>query len=105
MSNAGDNAISISMRYEDYVREPEARLDAIMSFLGLEREEVQLDPNEIGRDPRSARREFERLSRPIDDASVGRWQTLLEERDIRAFERVAGAALTQFGYALRGSSD
>lgn len=93
----GDRRLA-TMRYEDFVRDPRGELDRVMGFLGLEREDQQLDPNRYGSQERARRDEFRLLRSPVSDRRVGRWRRELTSAERSAFERVAGRPLRFYGY-------
>jgi hypothetical protein len=86
------------LRYEDLIRDPRAALPALLAYL-----EVDEGKAAVGRMVDALGTEMPELARhrtsPDEHASVGRWQTELDEDLKRACERSFGAALETFGYA------
>jgi hypothetical protein len=87
-----------TIRYEDFVRAAPQELDRVMRFLGLEREDEQLDPELFGSHRRGDRDEFRLLRSPVSDRRVGRWRTELSSTERRDFVRVAGRHLAAYRY-------
>jgi hypothetical protein len=92
----------VTLRYEDFVRDPKRELDRVMRFLALERETQQLDPERFGNSKRSDREEFRLLRSPVSDQRVGRWRAELSSAERGAFERVARRLLAAYGYDTAG---
>ena len=88
----------LRVRYEDFVRAPQAELERMMRFLDLAVEDQQLDPARFGSHRRGGREEFRLLREPVSDRRVGRWRTELALAERRVFERVAGRPLAGYGY-------
>jgi hypothetical protein len=93
--SASDRVLRI--RYEDFVADPQLWLGRLMAFLGKSPDPRQLDPGELGRDPRSRLDEFRRLGEAISPSSVEQWKRRMEARDIAVFRRVAGRELERMG--------
>lgn len=88
----------LRLRYEDFVRAAPAELERLMRFLELEREDRQLDPARFGGHKRAGREEFRLLREAVSARRVGRWRTELAAAERLAFERVARASLSEYGY-------
>lgn len=95
-----NNSSIYTVRYENFVKEPEKELALLMSFLGDAQEEQQLNPQFYGNDRRSSQREFSQLKEKITDSSVQRWAKDMSMEDIAIFNEIAGKELKAFGYAI-----
>jgi hypothetical protein len=85
------------VRYETLVAEPQAELERICAFAGLEFDPVMLG---YADDPTVKRRPHQqRLSRP-PTPGVRDWRNELAPEDVEAFEDVAGELLATLGYPL-----
>jgi hypothetical protein len=76
----GDNALDVC--YEEFIRNPESQLQCICRFLGLLYEDEMLS------------------GFPIDRSNFGRWRNnfYMTQRELEAFEFVAGDTLSSLGY-------
>jgi hypothetical protein len=85
----------IEVRYEDYCREPQAALRRLHRFLGVE-------PNKRIEDSCSRAQHVVgngmRLDRMFEVRLDERWRQELNERDLRAFDRIAGRMNRRYGY-------
>jgi Sulfotransferase family len=85
----------LTLRHEDLCREPEATLDRVLRFMGVA---------PAGRVPdfRSADHHIignrMRLSQVSEIRLDERWRTEMTAAEVRAVERIAGAALERYGY-------
>lgn len=84
--------------YEDVVRDPEAELTRIMTFLGEDYDPVQLEFHQNKTAYQTDARNESQLRRPISQNSIGRWKTGLSAREIRLIEAVAGPEMQRLGY-------
>src|SRR6201999_2292997 len=84
------------VRYEDLVQAPEATLERVCEFAGLETDAVgeMLDRPRGGLDPRWHRR----VAEPISAAPLDRWQAELTPAQVALVELAAGPQLQRFGY-------
>lgn len=89
----------LTVRYEDFVRDPSGELERMMRFLELAPEPGQLDPDRFGIHRRARRAEFRLLGTPISTARIGRFRAELSAAERRAFERIAGRPLAAHGYS------
>lgn len=94
----------LEVRYEDLVARPEAEVQAICGFLGLD---YSHDMLAIERTDRSKVVEdqagwFTNVWSGITTAAVGKWRTDLTPRQVEMFESVAGDELRALGYATNG---
>ena len=105
----------LEVRYEALVSDPEEVLRNIARFIDLPFDPVQLmahlraeerlgECQDFVFDGRKVtaeqRREIHKLTLSPPDASrVGRWASLMDPADLATFERIAGDALTDLGYA------
>ncbi len=62
------------VRYEDLVRGPRPRLEALSSFLGIEFRVDMLDPARAAKGVRLGTPSYDQVTRPIHEAAVGRWR-------------------------------
>jgi hypothetical protein len=83
------------LRYEDLVREPEAQLHRVASFLGLEFEPGMLAYH-AGVDA-STLQDHPLLAKP-PTPDTRRWQEQLSPADAQIFEAIAGDTLSALGY-------
>ena len=85
----------LELRYEDLVADPEGKLRAICSFLGLEFEPAML---EYHRELDTARLvDHPRLAQP-PTRDVRSWRREMRPADIERFEAIAGRLLSELGY-------
>jgi len=83
------------LRYEDLVREPQAELERVSEFLGLEFEPAMLAYHE-GVDG-STLEDHPLLAKP-PTAGMRRWQEQMSAADAQVFEAIAGDTLLELGY-------
>ena len=71
-----------------------------MAWIGFPYEPGQIDVNVFSRTSSIGRRNqhHENLLKPISNASVGRWQSQLSERNKEVFEKIASAQLIKYEY-------
>jgi hypothetical protein len=85
------------VRYERLMADPRAGVSALLSAVGLELRDELLDQILL-----EARSEFN-----VDPGSSGaqadKWRSELSRRELRTFDRVAGAELERIGYAREGA--
>lgn len=87
------------LRYEDLAGAPERAIPRVMSFLGLSYQKPQLHPGASGRVVSIRKRKYHhRLTKPIDDRSVERWKTELDDQEYHRFMTVARGELERYGY-------
>lgn len=95
----------IELKYESLVAEPEAALRNICDFL----EEPFVD--EMVAHHRQAREQIESGSfhdavrRPANKSRIGRWREEMSAADLRLFERIAGALLTELDYGTAATGE
>lgn len=90
----------LRIRYEDLVQEVNVQMDRALRHLDVDPEGV------VGADmhlraldePAEFMQWKEKLSAPVDDASVGRYRTELTEQEQQAMVEVAGGLMREFGY-------
>jgi hypothetical protein len=85
----------LELRYEDLVREPEAELRRLATFLGLEFEPGMLAYHAAV--DASALQDHPLLAKP-PTPDTRRWQEQLSPADTQVFEAIAGATLSASGY-------
>ncbi len=89
------------VRYETLVRQPEAELERIAAFLGVEYSPALLEFHTTAiAQARGAQRDHAPLGHPVSDRYIGIHKTLLSLRDQRIFAHVAGKELTEAGYGV-----
>ena len=96
-----DRPAYLRVRYEDLIREPEATLTRIVSFVGLEYSAQMLDPSEGAG---AQRWWLERARGALDSTRLGRWREELEPREVALIEHVSGPAMEALGYDRSGGS-
>lgn len=85
----------LELRYEDLVREPEAKLREVCSFLGLVYEPSMLEYHR--REDPALYADHPRLAQPpVRDARS--WRRELAPADAELFEAIAGGLLSELGY-------
>lgn len=90
----------ISIRYEDLTADPEGTLRKVMTFLGVEFHDCQLDP--VAYRPQIATVDVhQNLSKSVNTSSVQRWRSDLSAEDQSLFLELAGEQLDQWSYQLR----
>ncbi len=72
----------IRVRYEDFVRDPEAQLKRLLAFLELEVPEEELRRAVAG----------------VSSKSIGKGRASLEEGEVKRLESLIGEALERYGY-------
>ena len=96
----GERALTI--RYEDLTSRPEAELDAVCAWLGVNFEEGMLAFHEENRlhrlEPVQTRDWKRRTLEPISSETVGRYVRGLPREERETFEQGARAALERFDY-------
>lgn len=93
------------IRYEDLVRDTEAQVKDLCSFLDLPFDPAMLDYTERARDfvfEKAARFNPHVLEKPQSD--VRSWEDTMPDRQVELFESIAGSALSEFGYPRRFES-
>lgn len=95
-----DGARHIRIRYEDLVAHVEPVLNSIFSFLGVE--QLSGTSRELHIRNLDEPKEFlqwkQKLSAPVDAASVGRYRQELPLAEIARIELEAGTLMAEFGY-------
>lgn len=88
--------------YEQLTREPQACLEEVTRFLGL-----PFDPAMLQTSMRWMDDELQTKSAGRIVPNSGRWQSYFDAREVRALERISGAALAELGYpvSVRGDED
>src|SRR5438094_86924 len=90
----------LEVRYEDLVREPQATIRAVATFLGvavdehmLRHHELDLRLGDVDRYPR-----LQGVRQPVHQASIGRWRTAFNAGQIAELDRLLGPTLAALGY-------
>lgn len=88
----------LEVRYEDLVRDPEATLERVLTFLGepFDAGLLAVDPNAVPAPSTNGRPD---AAGAITTTSMGRWERDLSAADRETVKRVAGARLVELGYA------
>jgi hypothetical protein len=73
-----------------------------MAFLNEEYALQQIDPKFYGSKSvaNSQKIHFQKLSKPIQSGSQGRWKTEMTSAEIKQFHAIAGKELLRLGYSL-----
>jgi len=90
----------VEVRYEDFVRDPEAAFTPILARLGLAWDPEMARPHEArssSRDPRKFPSNVE-ATRPIDPSAATRWASELTPEEIRRIEERGAHIQERFGY-------
>lgn len=90
--------------YESLAKNAVSEVSALMSFLGLELQNSQLDPNSVANDHRGQLEQFSKLNDPINPSSCGRWRDELDAKQVAKFEQIAGDELQALGYRIGRSA-
>ena len=95
---SGD-ALLYAVKYEDLVAAPDVTIRGVFEFLGEAPSNISFF-HQVAFDAASGENEYsnERVARPIDNASVGRWRSELTTEDLRIVEGVAGEQMARLGY-------
>ncbi len=92
----------VAVKYEDLVEAPEPTLRHLCAGLGLEFEPSMLSFNESdrARTEASTTDMWRNLGEPLMQGNTAKYRSQLKQREIRAFEGLAGDALERLGYLL-----
>lgn len=92
------------LHYEDLTSAPEREMTALCNWLGVDYSEKMLEfhvyNRSLGLEPQETMIWKHKTLFPVDNASVGRYRQFLSEKEIGAFNRIAGRQLSKFGYEL-----
>lgn len=86
----------LSLRYESLCADPDAVMDQISDFMGVERARIQLGTGDQKRHIIGNKMRLQGLSEIREDRS---WQTRLSEGDLAVIARTAGTTSRRLGYA------
>ena len=88
-------ALVLTIRYEDFLGQPDQVLSRVCQFLGVEcdSEFLNFHQKQSGGDVWQ-----KNLSRPIDPGQKGKWRTQLRKRDIARVEYVCGESGRHYNY-------
>lgn len=92
----------LEMRYETLVREPQAVLEEVCTFLGESFHPDMLDHTSLARRVGPGPQGHVEVQQPISTASIGRWRTQMAPFDQRMADRLVGRTLSELGYELAG---
>lgn len=84
----------LRVRYEDLLREPEATLKIVSTFLGVTYETAML--NLAGAEATQTAGAY--VKKTFDTAAIDRWRTQMNPTEQAAVERICGSWLTDLGY-------
>jgi len=99
VEHLGDHPAYHRLRYEDLVQNLDGTLSCLCAALGVKG--MGTTPDAHIRDLDEPEEFFqwkEKLARPVDDASVGRYASDLTRDDIDTIRRIAGPMMDMFGY-------
>lgn len=85
------------IRYEDFVRDPEAALRELCAFLGIADDPSMRRPTRGGK-IWQGNSMFDEKFEGINDSSVGRWRKSLGGEELYWLESLTGSALRRMGY-------
>ncbi|MCK4825109.1 sulfotransferase, partial [bacterium] len=93
------DANSISIRYEDLVKEPGLTIAKVCNFLNLDfyAEILQPDGSEYALIEKGSSHK-EGVKKPLDDSKVARWRRIMPEESKRIALIIAGNELKKWGY-------
>jgi len=87
------------VRYEDLVADPRTHLEALCAFLDEDFDEAMLEHHRGAEEKVPEYKDWhEQVRRPVTQNAVRRWQTELDDQEIRLFEHVAARQLEVMGY-------
>ena len=97
----GNHSRIMDVRYEEFTHHPLEITQNIMSFLGEDFLEQQINPScfSQGKIFKGASG-HERLTKPIKPSSIGKWKEKLSIDEINYFNQIAGCELKALGYKL-----
>jgi len=100
------NSQIFMVRYEDLIDDTESVLTDLMSFIGLDFEEKQLNfhQNEAVVKHAGKSASWKNLSKPIDKSNKGRYLNNLSSKQIEIFESFAWNEMKALGYPLENTS-
>jgi hypothetical protein len=94
-----------AVRYEDLVTDPQAVLQPLSAFLGVEYVEEMLDPSGREKKGFSAYEEHKlRTLEKVTNSRIGRYKQRMSAMDIAVIERVCGPLMEEMGYTLERKS-
>lgn len=88
------------LKYEELCASPLEKIEALMAFLGVPFEELQLRPANVAATPVSREEGHTRLGAPIGGETVGVWRRDLGAADRQVIEAIAGRGMATFGYGV-----
>lgn len=94
-----DNVNAYEVIYEKLVSEPRVELQKICKFLNVKFVESMLEYYKKDLTIYNTNHlSLKRISKPVDNISVGRWQTELAKESVESFCSVAGELMIEYGY-------
>ena len=93
---------ALTLRYEDLVRSPEAKLKEVCAFIGEQFEPGMLDTSQSIRHVNRINEVWKvKAGMPVDASRVATWKHCLTDGENRLFEAILGKHLTTYGYECR----
>lgn len=89
------------LRYEDLVTSPEATIQKLTSFLGIDNDPALMDPSRSGQQWSGNSMFSDKFDR-INTAPIGRWKTELSAADARTIEWMTRVWFDKIGYDRPG---
>lgn len=84
----------LSVRYEDLLREPEATLQTVCTFLGITYEDSMLDLAGAS----ATQSENAYVKKTLDVSAIDKWKISMHQEDLIRIERICGDWLRHLGY-------
>ncbi|MDP9342179.1 MAG: sulfotransferase [Actinomycetota bacterium] len=97
---AGDRRLLL--RYEDLLRDPEAELLRVCTWLGIEFSDDVTRPTKLGK-AWYGNSMFDQQFEGISTRPIGRWRDTLDRQDLEVIEALLGREMQEFGYELSGT--
>ncbi len=93
-----------TVRYEDFIQEPDKRLSEMSEFLGVPEYKELLHDYQENKQAAAAYKEkksevfHKKIYQPVDATNFDKWKKQLSEEEIMLLDRIAGTSGEQFGY-------
>lgn len=89
------------LHYEDLVADPESQIKRLIDYLDIENHPILYQPTKVGgKIPWSGNSSLDQKFSGISDASVGKWQESLSQRQLILLQLLVGKYMQEFGYWL-----